>query len=173
MQQNLSASAQAHIRLRDQIKDAYRLADDDAALTDTLDGISDFKELVAAVVREIRVEEAHISAIALLLADMESRLSRKKAKIERLRNSIAYAMSEAGERKIDAPDATISLRQCQPKLVFRVEPDDAPNGKFVKEKITLSWDREAVKAALSNDDEDARAVAHFTNANPTLSIRTK
>ncbi len=171
----LETATRLHVRLRDWLKKNYDFeSDEDQCLIDSLDGISDFKEIVAKLAREARYEEAMAEACKGLIKDMQDRKARREAKAERLRAAIAWAMAEAAEKKVDAPDATISVRDGTPKLVFDREAttEDAGQG-LATAKVTCSWNKEAVSEAIANLNNEAASIAHYEPATPVLTIRTR
>jgi hypothetical protein len=169
----LEAAVATHLALRDQLKAEYALDDDDQTLIDTLDGISDLKELIAYAARQARYEEAQAEACKALIAEMQARKKRREEKAEKLRAAIIVAMEAAGERKIDAPDLTISVRAGKPKLVINGEADIGSPERYVRVKEVYSWDRDAIAIGLDQFDQDAMALSHWANPEPVLTLRGK
>ena len=95
----------------------------------------------------------------------------------RARNQIdgarAQAMDAAGERKIDAPDLTISVRAGKAKVVVDGEAGASSPERYVRVKQTYSWDRDALAIGLDQFDTDAMALAHWSNHEPILTLRGK
>lgn len=123
---DLRAAVVTRTNLRDQLVEMWPgLADDEEALVDTLAGIDDFEEQVAAVLRYALEREAHGKAIG----DMADTLTARKRRLEdgakSLRDAVLQAMQEAGLRKIAMPDMTISVGNGKPKVQI-VEPELIP-----------------------------------------------
>jgi hypothetical protein len=85
------------------------LSEDDQTLIDTLDGLSDLPEQIAALVRDAMRTKTMAKALKIIIEDNVSRKQRFEAKAERLRALALWAMTEADIKKIDAPDNTISV----------------------------------------------------------------
>jgi hypothetical protein len=169
----LEAAVATHLALRDQLKAEYALDDDDQTLIDTLDGISDLKELIAYAARQARYEEAQAEACKALIAEMQARKKRREEKAEKLRAAIIVAMESAGEKKIDAPDATISIRAGKKKLVIKGEADAMSPWLYSNVTQVYSWDRDALAKGVDTFDTDAMKIAHWSNPEPVLTLRGK
>lgn len=167
----LEAAVATHLALHDLLKAEYALDDDDQALIDTLDGISDLKELIAYAARQARYEEAQAEACKALIAEMQARKKRREEKAEKLRAAIIEAMEATGEKKIDAPDATISIRAGKPKLVIGRPCEGTSPWRFVNVKKVYSWNATAISEAIALFDQEAMELAHWTNPEPILTLR--
>lgn len=170
MTTELSIAAQAHAQLRDELKEAYALEDDSPVLVDTLDGVSDFKEMVEKAALAAVADEAMAEGLGMMIDNLNSRKARFKRRAERIRDAIKWAMGEAGEKKIAVAGVTVSRSDGKPKITFRVTPDEAPD-KFVR--VTREFDKTAVRTALEAKEQDAESIAILGNPEPVLTIRTK
>lgn len=155
-----------HTELRDRLKAAYSLDDDDPALIDTLEGLSDLDAAIAAVVREAREAEANANALDTIIEGNRQRKARWERKRESLRDLASWAMAESGLKKITTPDLTVSLRAGKPKIII---DEGALAAEFMKSIITTKPDREAVKAAV--DAGNMPNGVTIGNAMPILSVR--
>jgi hypothetical protein len=81
-------------------------------------------------------------------------------------------MQEAGLKKVEAADVTLSIRNNPPSLVTTIEPEDAPE-QFRTVKTTYAFDKKAIKEALLCGDMSAMEFASLNNQPPSLQIRTK
>lgn len=165
----LRAEGVKHAALRDELKRTFGLDDEDQTLADTLEGASDFNDLVAASLREMTVIEAQAEALQKIIKDMQERKARMEHTVERIRSVVATAMQEAGERKITLPDMTLSVRTEKRKVVI---PDaTAIPDRFQVPVLTLKPNKEVIKAEL----DAGRTVegAHLSNGGPSLTIRRK
>ena len=69
---------------------------DHETLSDTLDGITDLHEMIAAVIRSALVDEALHSGLRFRVNDMRERLSRLELRAEKKRQLALEAMTEVG-----------------------------------------------------------------------------
>jgi len=165
----LQVSAQITALLKEKLLEAFpNLIEDEAALYDTLEGMTDFNELVQHIISSALDDEAMVGAIGNRIADLQARAERLNERIANKRRVVGAAMEMAGVRKIEGVEATISLRAVPPKLVI-VNEDEIP-GTFWKEKIVKSIDKEALKEALKTEIIPG---AQMGNGSTTLAIRTK
>ena len=103
---------------------------DDQTLRDTLEGITDLHEMIAAVIRSALVDEALGSGLRSRMDDMKERLSRLELRASKKRELALHAMSEVGLSKLEQPDFTASMRAGSPALVVVSEqtiPSDCRN----------------------------------------------
>lgn len=170
----LEAAVATHLALREQLKAEYALDDDDQALIDTLDGISDLKELIAYAARQARYEEKQADACKALIAEMQERKKRREEKADKLRAAIIAAMEAAGEKKIDAADTTISIRPGKKKLIIdrAATAGDYLRG-FADEEIVYLWDNEILANKIDAFDQTAMEIAHWSTPKPVLTLRGK
>lgn len=99
-------------RIRSEEKDI-----DEQTLADTVEGLTDLHEIVAAIVRSAVFDEALASGLKLRIKEMQERLNRIEDRAEQRREISRLAMIEAQIMKITASDLTISLRPGTPALV--------------------------------------------------------
>jgi hypothetical protein len=137
-------------------------------LTDTLEGITDLHEMIAAVIRSALVDEALHSGLRFRLDDMKERLSRLELRATKKRQLALEAMSEVGLNKLEQPDFTASARAGSPALVVIAE-DRIPEAYWLPQPPKL--DRQALLGELKRGIEIPGA--QMSNAKPVLSVRTK
>jgi hypothetical protein len=119
---NLDAAARSNAILREELLRAYPgLVEDDQALSDTLEGISDFADAVAAVVRSMDDDEMMAVGIGCRCEELKARQQRYEARFASKRVALALAMERAGEKKIVAPDFTLSLTPTPQKAIITDE----------------------------------------------------
>jgi hypothetical protein len=141
---------------------------DEQCLLDTLEGITDLHEMIAAVIRSALVDEALQGGLRSRLDDMRVRLGRLEERGLRKRQLALYAMAEAGFTKLEQPDFTASVRAGSPSLVVTAQ-DLIPQDYWVPQAPKLS------RQALLSDLKQGGSVpgAQLSNARPMLMVRTK
>jgi hypothetical protein len=137
-------------------------------LVDTLEGITDLHEMIAAVIRSALVDEALHFGLRSRLNDMKERLSRFELRAAKKRQLALDAMTEVGLTKLAQPDFTASARAGSPSLVVLAE-DRIPKSYWLPQAPTL--DRQTVLAELKRGIEISGA--QMSNPKPVLSVRTK
>jgi predicted RNA-binding protein len=157
-----------HRYLREHLLAEYREAIDEETLRDTLEGISSLPEALAAVVRSYLDELMVAAALGMRIGDMQQRLSRIEARVEKKRMTITQVMEKADIKKLEQPDFTASLRAVPPGLVVGDEgliPQDywKPQPAKLDKRGLLG----ALKAGTSIPG------AGLDNGGTTLSVRTK
>ena len=87
---------------------------DEETLTDTLEGLTDLHEVVAAVVRSALIDEALVEGLKGHIETMQGRLRRLSERADAQRQIARDAMVEVDLKKITAPDFTVSVRPGSP-----------------------------------------------------------
>ena len=108
------------MQLKQRLIALYPNADENTVL-DTLEGITDLHEMIAAVIRSALVDEALHSGLRSRLDDMRERLSRLELRASKKRQLALEAMTEAGLTKLEQPDFTASARAGSPALMVIAE----------------------------------------------------
>jgi hypothetical protein len=90
----LAAGVSNYVRLRERLKIEIPGLDD-VTLADTLEGITDLREIVGELVRSALVDEALSGGLSTRLAEMRARLQRLGDRAEKKRALALRAMSEA------------------------------------------------------------------------------
>ena len=135
---------------------------------DTLEGITDLHEMIAAVIRSALVDEALHSGLRSRLDDMKERLARLEERGAKKRQLALDAMNEVGLAKLQQPDFTASARAGSPGLVVVAE-DVIPAAFWVPQPPKL--DRQTLLGELKRGNEVPGA--QLSNSNPVLVVRTK
>ena len=168
MQPDLARSLAEHAYLREHLLAEYREAIDEATLRDTLEGISALPEALAAVVRSYLDDLMIAAALGMRIGDMQERLSRIEARVEKKRVTITGVMEKGDIRKLEQPDFTASLRAVPPGLVVADE-------KLIPENYwrpqPAKLDKRGLLTAL-NGGANVPGVG-LGNGGTTLSVRTK
>jgi hypothetical protein len=153
--------------LRDQLLE--QIPDLDAeTLADTLEGITDLREVLAELVRSALEDEALAGGLATRLAEMRARAQRLEARAEKKRALALRAMTEAEIQTLLVPDFTASLRRAAPALEVLTE-ELIPDAYWKPQPAKL--DRQTLLAALKSGVQiDGAALAA---PQVQLSVRTK
>jgi Siphovirus Gp157 len=141
---------------------------DEETLLDTLEGITDLHEMIAAVIRSALVDEALHTGLRFRVDDMKERLSRLELRAAKKRQLALDAMNEVGITKLEQPDFTASARSGSPALVVITE-DRIPEAYWLPQPPKL--DRQAILGELKRGMEIPGA--QMSNPKPVLSVRTK
>ena len=141
---------------------------DEETLRDTLEGITDLHEMIAAVIRSALVDEALHAGLRGRLDDMKERLSRLEVRASKKRELALHAMSEAGLAKLEQPDFTASTRAGSPALIV-VSEQTIPEAYWLPQPPKL--DRQGLLGELKRGA--AIPGAELSNPKPVLMVRTK
>jgi Siphovirus Gp157 len=123
---------------------------DHETLADTLEGITNLHEMIAAVIRSALVDEALHMGLRFRLDDMRQRLSRIEERATKKRQLALDAMVEAGLNKLEQPDFTASSRTGSPALIVIAE-DIIPDAYGVPQPPKL--DRQTILGELKGGGE--------------------
>ena len=168
---NLSSALSTEIYryqlVRDRLLEAWPTLDAET-LTDTLEGITELHEMIAAVIRSALVDESLQSGLRYRLEDMRVRMKRLEERGLKKRQLAQEAMTEVGLTKLEQPDFTASVRAGSPSLVVTAE-DLIPEAYWIPQAPKLN--RQALLSDLKQDLTVAGA--QLSNAQPVLMVRTK
>ena len=90
---------------------------DEATLADTLEGLTDIHEVLAAIVRSALLDEALAEGLKGHIQLLQGRLQRLTERGAERRRIARDAMVEVDIKKIAAPDFTVSVRSGSPSLL--------------------------------------------------------
>ena len=141
---------------------------DDVTLADTVEGLTDLHEILAAVIRAALVDEAMASGLKTRSKEMQDRLARIEQRAAKRRHIAHDVMLETEIKKITAPDFTISLRPGTPSLV--VIDEAAIPEPFWEPQAPRLKRRELVVQLKQGDTIPG---AQLSNPEPVLSVRSK
>jgi len=163
----LKSEVQLYQWLREKLLDRFPEADDET-VRDTLEGITDLHEIIAAIIRSALIDEALHKGLRSRLDDMKTRLARIEERGDKKRQLALEAMAEVGLKKLEQPDFTASARAGSPSLVI-VKEEAIPNSYWLPQPPKL--DRQSLLAELKRGS--AIPGTQLSNPRPTLSVRTK
>jgi hypothetical protein len=107
---NLKMESLRYQELKSRIQADF-VAIDAETLADTLEGITDLHEMIAAVIRSALVDEALHTGLRFRVDEMKQRLSRLEVRATKKRQLALEAMSEVGFTKLEQPDFTAGPRR--------------------------------------------------------------
>lgn len=153
------------------IRDRIRAEDpqiDEQTLADTVEGLTDLHEIVAAIVRAALADEALATGLKGRIAEMQDRLDRLQDRASRRRQIAKDVMMELDLKKITAPDFTVSIRPGMPALLVL---DETAVPRIYWEPRDPRLNRQGLLSDLK-DGADIKGVA-LSNPEPILSVRTR
>ena len=153
------------------VRDRIRTDDpqiDEQTLADTVEGLTDLHEIVAAIIRSALADEALASGLKCRIADMQDRLDRLQDRASKRRQIAKDVMVELDLKKITAPDFTVSIRPGIPALMV-IDEDAVP--PIYWEPGAPRLRRQALASDLKQGEEVAGAA--LTNPEPVLSVRVR
>jgi len=153
------------------IRDRIRAQDpqiDEQTLADTVEGLTDVHEILAAIVRAALTDEALVTGLKCRLGDMQDRLGRLQDRAAKRRQIVKDAMVELDLTKLTAPDFTASIRPGMPALVVLNE-DAVPKTYWEPGEPRLR------RQVLAHDLKGGAEIegATLSNPEPVLSVRTR
>ena len=157
-----------HFRaIRDQLKrDDPEL--DEETLADTVEGLTNLHDLLAAIIRFALIDEALATGLRQRIEDMEERLRRFDERAAKRRHIVRDAMVENELKKITDPEFTVSIRSGSPALVV---VDEAIIPAEFWEPREPRLDRHGLLSQLKQGAPIAGV--QLSNPEPVLSVRTK
>jgi len=140
---------------------------DEQLLLDSLEGETDFHRVLAAVVRRICEAEACAEGIGDLIREVRERQARFERRSDAMRALAFKLMTQAEVRKLELPQATLSIRAGTPKVIITDE------SALPFECVRLK--REPNKVAIKEHIERGEQVpgAEMSNREDVLSVRIK
>lgn len=118
---------------------------DAITLKDAIEGETNLLEMIDAVVLQIGEDEARVEGIKKLQGTLSGRSKRLDDRTDALRAMLTNALDMLGEKKLERPIATVTLKSTPPKLNIIDEPA-IPSAYWKVPEPVL--DRTGVKDAL-------------------------
>jgi len=155
---NLAIAASSYRWIRDRIR-AEDPQIDERALADTVEGLTDLHEILAAVIRAALADQALATGLEGHIGEMQARRDRLQDRAAKRRQIARDVMVALDLKKLSAPDFTASIRPGTPALSIYWEPREPRLNRqgLAKE---LKQGAEIAGVALSNPE-------------PVLSVRTR
>jgi hypothetical protein len=163
----LSIEASRFLWLKKQLTNDFPDTDEET-LADTLEGITDLHEMIAAVIRSALVDEALQGGLRSRLEEMRQRLARLEERGIKKRQLALDAMCDVGLKKLEQPDFTASARAGMPALLIPAD-NLIPEAYWVPQPPKL--DRQSLLADLKRGE--VIPGAQLGNPQPCLAVRTK
>jgi hypothetical protein len=163
----LAFSATTYRAVRERIR-AQDPQLDEQTLTDTVEGLTDLHEILAAIVRAALADEALATGLKGRIAEMQERLERLQERAAKRRQIVKDTMVELDLKKLTAPDFSASIRPGMPALLVI---DEAAVPSIYWEPREPRLDRQGLLAELKQGAEITGVT--LSNPEPVLSVRTK
>ena len=141
---------------------------DEETLTDTLEGLTDLHDVVAAIIRSAVSNEALAAGLKGHIDTLQERLRRLWERASKQREIARDAMIEAEIRTSSAPDFTISVRPGSPSVT--VVDEAAVPGDYWRPSAPR-LDRASLLSDLKRGVTVAGAV--LSNAQPVITVRIR
>ena len=164
---HLSAELAQYNYMRAQLEEMFPDVDEETLL-DTLEGVTDLKEMLSAVVRSQLDDQALVSALKIRVADMRERLDRLDTRASKKRELVTTVMERAEIKKVTEPDFTLSLRRTPAPLVMIDE-------KAIPERFWKPQDPKLDRAGLILALKGGQQIlgAPLGNGGIAISVRTR
>lgn len=153
-------------RLRAQFPD-----EEDSEFADSLEGLTNLHEMLAATIRQNDDDEAMVAGLTGRIEELGARQERLKHRIESRRHIVAETMERAGIAKVTAFDCTISLSHRAPGVVIIDESQIPEDFMRTPEPPAPKPDKKLILAALN--DGFAVAGATLGNGSTSISVRKR
>ena len=141
---------------------------DEQTLADTVEGLTDLHEILAAIVRAALADEALATGLKGRIAEMQERLERLQERAAKRRQIVKDTMIELDLKKLTAPDFSASIRPGMPALLVI---DEAAVPSIYWEPREPRLDRQGLLAELKQGAEITGVT--LSDPEPVLSVRTK
>lgn len=144
------------------------IGDDDEMIATAVEGETSLVETISAAVDRIAELNSHCEALAARIKDLSERQGRFEDQASRIKAAIHVAMGHGELRKLELPQATLSLRQVPP--IAEITDESVIPAKFWKVQDP-KLDKAALLCALKS--KEAVPGATLSNGSETISIRSK
>ena len=163
----LNLAATTYRAVRERIR-ALEPELDEQTLSDTVEGLTDLHEILAAIVRAALADEALATGLKSRITEMQERLERLQERAAKRRQVVKDTMVELDLKKLTAADFSVSIRPGMPALLVI---DEAAVPSIYWEPREPRLDRQGLLAELKQGAEITGVT--LSNPEPVLSVRTK
>lgn len=144
------------------------LGDDAELIATTIEGETGLQEQLHKAVMRLVELDALIDAIGAMKKTLQARCDRLDAQRETLRTAVCAAMEISGQRRLETPCATVSMKAVPPKLVIDESMEaDIPSDYWEPQPPKLN--KKLIMAHLK-DKKDVPG-AKLSNGGVTIQIR--
>jgi hypothetical protein len=155
------------------LADALRergFADDEDLIADAIEGETDAMEAVSRLLRWMAEKQSHAAILGDLVSNYGARKKRYEEAVKSARGALARFMDETGLTRIERPEATLSMRQGSPSVIYPadLDPETLPE-KF--RRWTCEADKAAIKDAMLAGEEVPGLT--LSNGGTSLAVRVK
>ena len=146
------------------------LADDEdqQLLADMLEGETNLHEFASRLLAQNEDDEGVVNALGEQIDDRKSRQDRAKKRIASRRDMLMAMLDIARLDKLTLPEATVSVRDVAPKIIFP-QPDLVPDAYC---KFDRKLDREKLKEIVNGPD-GLPSWATMDNGGRSITVRRK
>jgi Siphovirus Gp157 len=164
---NLEFAAIAYRAIRDRIR-AEDPQIDEQTLADTVEGLTNVHEILAAIIRAALTDQALATGLEGRIGEMQARRDRLQDSATKRRQIAKDVMVELDLKKLSAPDFTASIRPGTPALMV-INEVAVPSIYWEPREPHLD------RQELANDLKQGAEIAGvaLSNPEPVLSVRTK
>lgn len=149
------------------LHDAFE--DDERAKLDTLEGETDLFELTRRLLDGIENDEGDMATLAAQMEARKVRKDRAAARVKARRAAIIDLMTVAEVSRLPLPEATLSVRMTDAKLVVN-DPAAVPD-EYTVPKPTPSMAK--IGAAFTTETPNLPNWLRVEDARPSLTVRRK
>ena len=167
MSNPLILELQLHEYLREKLLTEF-LEIDEETLSDTLEGLTNLHDKLAAVIRSQQEDSVLADALKIRIKEMQERHARFEDRVTKKRELVTTVMDRAGITKIAESDFTASLRQTPRPLVIS---DDREIPETYWKTQDPKLDRNKLIADLKSDETIPGAC--LGNGGVTVSVRVQ
>lgn len=161
---DLQREAEAAKSLLANLRDIGADGDEEIVRT-AIEGETNLFEVIDAALEQAAQDQAAVEALSRLIVQMEARCSRLNRRIDLTKTALLSALQTIGERKLERPLATLTVKPTGPSVVITDEQRVPPTfWKRPDPKI----DKTALKAALKGGPVPG---AELSNGGETMQWR--
>lgn len=119
--------------------------EDDPDFFELVENESDVLAMLRDMYRRARLEEAEAQAAKEVAKEIANHAARREAKAETLKGIILQTLSELGQKRLEAPEFTLSIVPGSIGIRGELDPEKLPDHLV---RIKREPDKTAIKAAL-------------------------